>query len=59
VQESYINDFNSLNAFLGKNKKFFLVIDPKELNNTTSVYNLNCSFIGRQKKHGAYLCLKQ
>ena len=54
----YINDFATLKTFIDEKEHFFLVINPKELANTVSTYNIKCDFIAKQKKHSAYLCAK-
>jgi 4-amino-4-deoxy-L-arabinose transferase len=52
----YINDYATLKTFINIKKKFFLVIDPKELTNTIATYKIKCELIAKQKKHSAYFC---
>jgi 4-amino-4-deoxy-L-arabinose transferase len=57
-KDYYINDAFTLQTFIENEKEFFLVINPKELNNTIYNYNIKCELVAEQNKHNAYFCSK-
>ncbi len=57
-KDYYINDTITLKRLIENEKKFFLVVNPKELSNTISNYNIKCELVAEQDKHSAYFCSK-